>query len=306
MTARAFTGAVVVDGQTFHPTVTVDVAPAGGPVLPGTVGYLGPTSALNHYAPPGSGLPGAGAAPPGCVWGPAGLRCDNTDLTLDHVYIHGGIYWTGTGTAGVTNSILENPSGQNWYVFYSQNPTESGQLHFTDCTARHLAPNTATDVAPIWANNGKPLLATRLDISGMPQGLPCPGGSVIDSVWIHDLAQPRPGNPLHMDGIFSQGGDNWAIRNSRVDVPLRNPSDVTAAIFVQVIPPGSGDVGGVVENCWLRGGSYTLRNETMTGLKVRNTVFAGATFGDAWNQAPGTIGEWAGNTHLDGSLVAKP
>lgn len=295
------------EGHTATVIVPYTVGASGGPVLPGSVGYLGPASALTHYAPAGSGLPGAGQAPAGCAWGAAGLRCDTTDLTWDRVYIHGGVYWTGTGTATVTDSVLENPSGQNWYVFYSANTAASGRLVFTDCTVRHLAPNTATDVAPIWANNGKPLIATRLDLSGMPQGLPCPGGSVIDSVWIHDLVQPRPGaNPLHMDGIFSQGGDNWVIRNSRIETPKRNPSDVTAAVFVQVIPAGSGNTGGVVENCWLSGGSYTLRNETMVGLRVRNCVFAGATFGDAWNQAPGTIAEWSNNKHTDGTPVTKP
>lgn len=301
------TGHAVIGGVTYAPASTLTLpAPSGGPVPPGTVGYLGPVSALTHYAPAGSGLPGAGQAPPGCAWSPAGLRCDDTDLTWDHVYIHGGVYWTGTGTATVTNSILENPSAQNWYVFYSQNPSETGRLVFTDCTLRHLVPNATTDVAPIWANNGKPLFATRLDISGMPQGLPCPGGSVIDSVWIHDMVQPRPSNPLHMDGVFSQGGDNWVIRNSRIETPSRNPSDVTAAVFVQVIPSGSGNVGGLVENCYLKGGSYTLRNETMAGLRVRNCVFAGYTFGDAWSQAPGSIAEWSGNVHVDGSPVARP
>lgn len=276
-------------------------------VQPGTVGYLGDTNALTHYAPSGSGLPGAGVAPSGMAWGPAGLRCDDTNFILDHAYVHGGIYWTGTGSATVTNSILENPTDQNWYVFYSQNTTDTGQLTFTDCTLRHLAADPSTDIAAIWTNNGKALLATRLDLSGLPQGLPCPGGSVIDSCWIHDLVQPNPGSsPLHMDGIFSQGGDNWIIKNCYVDTPIRNPSDVTAAVFVQVIPSGSGNVGGQIIGNFLRGGSYTLRNETMVGLVVQNNVFGGFTFGDAWNQAPGTIGTWTGNVHTDNSAVPSP
>ncbi len=302
-------GGVTVGGVHYPVTAALTLPPVvtGGFVTPGTVGYLGDPSKLTHYAPAGSGLPGAGVAPAGCAWGPAGLRCDNAALTLDHVYVHGGIYWTGTGTATVTNSIIEGNGAKNWYAFYSQNPASGGSLIFTDCTVRMVNPDTSTDVAPIWANNGKPLMATRVDSSGAPQGLPCPGGSVIDSCCVHDLVQPRPGaSPLHMDGIFSQGGDNWLIKNSYIDVPKRNPSDVTAAVFCQVIPAGKGNVGGVIDTCYLAGGSYTLRNETMVGLRVRNCTFGGATFGDAWNQAPGTIAEWSNNLHTDKTPVKQP
>jgi len=278
-------------------------------VRPGTVGYLGDAGALTHYAPAGSGLPGAGRAPKGCSWGPAGLRCDDTHLILDRAYVHGGIFWTGTGSAHVTDSILEGNGKLNWYAFYSQAaPVDAGaRLVFTDTTVRIVDPDSKTDVAPIWANNDKPLIATRVESSGGPQGLPCPGGSVIDSCWVHDLGQPAPGSsPLHLDGIFSQGGDRWTITRSFIDVPKRNPSDVTAAVFCQSVPAGKGNVGGIIDSCYLAGGSYSLRNETMVGLRVRNCTFGGATFGDAWNQAPGSIAEWTGNVRADGAEVPRP
>lgn len=292
----------------------VGVAGAGGGTLyvqPGTVGYLGSQSAptLTHFAPPGSGLPGDGVAPANSSWQSYGLRNDDTNVSWDHYFIHGGIYWTGSGNFTMTNSVVQAGAGTGnaWYAFYSQNASNVGTLTFTDCTMSHTSPDPDVDVAPIWANNGSPMIITRCDSSGMPQGLPAPGGSQIINNYIHDLAQPRPANPLHMDGIFSQGGDNITIQGNYVSVPIRSPSDVTAALFIQVIPSGTGNTGIVVTGNYLKGGSYTLRNETGVGLVCTNNTFDGFSVGsDAWNQSPGTIGTWAGNTHVDGSTVSSP
>jgi len=258
-----------------------------------------------------SGLPGAGVAPANSSWQSYGLRNDDTDIAWDGYFIHGGVYWTGTGSFTFTNGIMEAGagSGNAWYVFYSQeSTTDTGLITFADATVSHTSPDPDVDVAPIWANNGKPMILTRVDSSGLPQGLAWPGGSVIDSCWVHDLMQPRPGNPLHMDGIFSQGGNNCILRNSYIDAPTRvGTSDVTAAVFIQVIPAGSGDTGHQILNNYLSGGSYTVRNETGVGLVCTGNTFGTATFGDAFNQAPGTIGTWTGNVHAsDGSPVLAP
>jgi hypothetical protein len=44
----------------------------------------------------------------GCTWNSNdGTVCPQANLTLDHVYVKGGLLWQGNGTITITNSIIE-------------------------------------------------------------------------------------------------------------------------------------------------------------------------------------------------------
>ena len=292
-------------GSASTPPPPAGAAPAGHYVQPGSVGYRGSTSALTVYQP-------GGKAPGGCSWLDYGLRCDQTNLTLDHVWIKGSLYWTGTGNLTVSQSIVQGGTGSAWYAILGH-PASSGPLSstikVTDSTVGWLPGKTMPsgyDVAPIWSSYGNQAeIAIRDDLSGMPQGIDPTGDSVIQDNWIHGLAQTGTASaPTHLDGIFSQGGGNIRIDGNYVDVPVR--SDTTAAIFIQ--DRGSTDTGISITNNYLNGGAYNLRNQTGINVAVENNTFANSVWGEVGDLSgyDGVYGTWSGNVNLTGQAVGKP
>jgi hypothetical protein len=283
------------------PASSGSIPAAGTYVRPGTVGYLGDPSALTQYV-------SGGTAPDGCSWQSYGLRCDQTDLVLDHVYISGGLYWTGTGDLTITNSIIEG--GNAWYVVYAAAATNNAGATMTvqDSTLRwgpgSVVPSDV-DVGPFWTHGTQAMIVQRCDISGMPQGLDPGANSLIEDTWIHDLFQNNPpSTPTHLDGLFSQGGGNIVIRRNYIDAPVR--SDTTAALFIQ--NRTGTDAGIKIYANYLSGGAYALRNQTGIDVDVVNNTFGGNLYGDVGDLTgyPGTYGAWSGNTHGDGSIVPRP
>ena len=271
------------------------VPPVGAYVRPGSVGYLGPVSALTVY-------PHGGAKPAGTTWETYGLQIDG-DLTLDHVWVKGSIYWKGSGTLTITNSIIDGRDA--WYVVYSAGAAKRMVIKNStlrwDTRAAGAFP-AGYDVAPIWQRGDPVMDIEHNDISGLPQGLNPTAHSIVDGNWIHGLVQNGGSNgPMHMDGIFSQGGSNILIQRNYVEVPAT--ADVTGAIFLQDLDQT--DSGVRVWGNFIKGGPYfNLRNETSLNLDVRNN-----TFGDdhnARNTPPGTIGAWVNNVRVDGSSVPQP
>jgi len=286
-------------------SVTTTAASTSGYVQPGTVGYLGSTSALTVYEP-------GGAAPSGCSWQSYGLRCDQTDLTLDHVWIKGSFYWTGTGNLTISQSIVQGGTGTSWYAILGH-PSTSGAINstikVTDSTVGWLPGKTmpaGEDVAPIWTAYGNQAqIAIRDDLSGMSQGIDPTANSVIQDNWIHGLVQNgTASSPTHLDGIFSQGGGNIKIEGNYVDVPVR--SDTTAAIFIQ--DRGSTDTGISIIGNYLNGGAFNLRNQTGINVAVENNTFANSVWGAVGDLSgyPGTYGTWTGNVTLNQAAVVKP
>lgn len=280
-------------------------SPTGAFVKPGTVGYLGSTSALTVYQP-------GGKAPSGCDWLSYGLRCDQTSLTLDHVWIKGSFYWTGTGTLSISQSIVQGGTGDSWYAILGH-PTSSGALNstikVTDSTVGWLPGKTmpsGEDVAPIWSAYGNQAqIAIRDDLSGMPQGIDPTADSIIQDNWIHGLVQTGTADsPTHLDGIFSQGGGNIQITGNYVDAPVR--SDTTAAIFIQ--DQGATDTGISISGNYLNGGAFNLRNQTGIGVDVQNNTFANSVWGPVGDLSgyQGTYGTWAGNVSLGGAALTAP
>ena len=311
--SRTLTGSASDSAPDSSPTSNHDsplfspapAPPVGGYVRPGTVGYLGSTSALTVYQPDG-------AAPGGCSWQSYGLRCDQTDLTLDHVWIKGSFYWTGTGRLAISQSIVQGGTGDSWYAILGHPDTPGtvdSTIEVTDSTVGWLPGRTmpvGADVAPIWSAYGnQPIAAVRDDLSGMPQGIDPTAGSVIRDNWIHDLVQTgTESSPTHLDGIFTQGGGDITIEGNYVDVPVR--SDTTAAIYIQ--NRAATDAGISIVGNYLSGGAYNLRNQTGIGVEVRNNTFAGSVWGPVGDLTghPGTYGTWTGNVRLSGAALTAP
>ena len=283
-------------------------------VLPGTVGYLGSPGALTPYSPPGSGLPGAGNTPAGWSWTVAGMRNDTGPVTLDHAQVYGGIY-TAANVLTVTNCVIMAGTASEIapVQHHGAGAALGGALTVKDSTLGWLtgtAPPAADDVPLIFDASGPLYDVERCDLSGAPQGLDPPGSgipgtpSLVLNNWIHGLVQNNPGNPNHMDGIFSQGGSYLTIQGNYIDAP--NSGQVTAAVFFQ---DAATDSNIIVTQNYLSGGAFTFRNETGAGMVVTNNTFSGLNqFGDAFNlgASGATIAQWTGNLRANGVTVPNP
>lgn len=274
-------------------------------VLPGAAGYLGPLAALTPYSPPGSGYPGAGNVPSvDWSWEDDGMRNDDASVTLDHAYVYGGLYLTGS-SATVTNSVIQ--AGTGLEIAPVAMHGSGGTVTTNTCTFGWL-PGTTTpngvDAGLVWDDADYTYLLTNCDLSGAPQGAgPVAGAnSQIIGCYIHDLVQNTPPLGSHIDGIFNEGAANTLVQACFIDATADGVS-ATAALFFQ----SSGGFGGCnVLGNYLCGGSFTFYNQDATGINVINNTFGGGVFGDTSNTAPGTIGTWEGNTHPDGSPVPSP
>jgi hypothetical protein len=294
---------------TATPTTTAPTTTTPPPPPPstypdaGTTGYLGATSALTVYSQAN------GVIPAGCTsWNATYkyLRCDQANLSLDHAWVKGGIYWTGCGNLNVTQSIIEWAPSSTWHDVYAQcaNGTAGATLSVTDSTLRSgTTYNGGSDIGAVTTNSTRPMLVNRSNFSGFPQGLDPAGGSLIQHSEIYATDGAQCGSSTcHGDGLFSQGGNNITYDSNRVVVATSGT--VTAAVFWQVIPCTL-QTGEIVKNNYLQGGAYTFRNEC-SAVSVTDNVFAGAVYGDAYSAAPGTITAWTGNKHPDGSTVPSP
>lgn len=286
-------------------TASNSATPAGY-VEPGSVGYLGSTSLLTVYKP-------GGAAPVDCNWQSYGLRCDDASMTWDHVWIQGSVYWTGTGTLKVTQSIIRGGTNGSWYALLGH-PSSSGALpgatiDVEDSTLGWLpgvAPAPNVDAAPVWTAYGNQRqVIIRDDLSGMAQGIDPTDSSVIEDNYIHGLVQNGTGTTVvHLDGIFSQGGGNILIKGNYVDAPVRG--DTTGALFIQ--DRGATDTGISIQDNYLNGGAYVLRNQTGLSVDVEGNTFGAGVYGLVGDLTgySGTYGTWTGNVDSTGATVAKP
>lgn len=285
-------------------SVSPSASPSGTPtntgyVQPGTVGYLGDPNALTVYQP-------GGAAPTDCSWQSYGLRCDDANVTWDHVWIKGSVYWNGTGTITVTNSIIQGGTGSAWYALLGHNTNVS--MVVKDSTLGWLPGQvmpSGVDAGPVWNLQGGTIDVERCDLSGMSQGLDPGANSIVKDNWIHNLFQNgTSSSPTHLDGVYSQGGGNILIQGNYIDVPVR--SDTTAAIFIQ--DRGSTDTGISILNNYLNGGAYNLRNQTGINVDVENNTFGNSVWGFVGDLSgyPGTYGTWAGNVDSNGNAINKP
>jgi hypothetical protein len=286
-------------------------APSGaGFVRPGTVGYRGSTSGLtivdgSHPVP--AGIAGA------CHWSADGLRCDSNTVTLDHLYVRGGVYFTGTGgKLTITNSIIEG--GTAWYVVDLAGGAGT-TVEVDDSTLRWPIGKqfpSGYDVGAIHDGSGAGprMILHRDEISGLPQGLDPDGdNSIVDSCWIHDLIHTGSmanGTDTHVDGVFAQGGRNLTLTHNYIDVSnqfVNGVSWATAAFFTQDNAP---DSGYVITDNFLAGGSYVFYNEAASGADVERNVLANGVYGPVQVTSLGSTGRWLGNISAGSAAIPAP
>lgn len=273
-------------------------------VQPGSQGYRGSLSALAVYSAAN------GQVPPGadCSWNQtyAYLRCNDTDLTLDHVYIQGGLYWAGCGSLKLTNSIFDWYPSQSWFDVYNACPAPNAGATITaSYSTFETSPSVihytgGSDIGGIDEYTGDiPMSIDHSLVQGFSQGFDPGIDSIISSSEIYIQDNTCNGGLIcHGDGLFSQGGDNITYKYNYIV----SATDATSAIFYQSSPNSNGN--SVIGN-YLQGGSYALYNETSNGVTVENNTFGGSTYGNcSLTSANGASwGTWSGNVTTAGVTV---
>lgn len=259
-------------------------------------------SALTVYSAANNRVP----ANDDCAWNQTYkyLRCGATNLTLNHVYIKGGLYWTGCGSLSISNSVLDWQPSKAWMDVDDacQTPAAKAAITATNSTFE-TSPTVVkytggSDIGGITDYTGTvPMRVTHSLIRGFSQGLDPGQGSFIENneIYVQDNVC-NGGSICHGDGLFSQGGNHITYVGNYIVVP----KDATAAIFFQSSPRSSSNkVGGN----YLKGGAYTLYNESSVGLTVETNVFAGGTYGDCDRYPAASWGTWSGNKKPNGTAV---
>lgn len=280
-------------------------------VQPGTQGYKGNMSNLTVYSEANGQVPTG----QGCSWDHdyKYMDCRGINLTLDHVYVKGGIYWAGCGNLLITNSVFEWAPSRTWHNVHAacEDSDPGATLTAKNTTFRASADGTsytgsvdngASDVGSLNTNSNRPMIVSNSLFQGFPQGIGPPGESVIkhNEIYTSDVWCPRDNEWCHSDGLFSQGGNNLVYEGNYV-VSQIAPVEATAAIFFQSSVRSSGH--RIIGN-YIKGGAYTFYNQTADNITVENNTFGGYKFGDVSNT--GTITSWVNNKRENGSLIPHP
>lgn len=270
----------------------------------GQVGFRGDPGSLTVIDGPGKG-------PSGTTWNSGVLQVTGNDVTLDKVFVKGGVTFQGSGTLTVKDSIIEgNRSAQSAVLGMK------GHLDIQDSTIRWKAGEGGPQDQ--WGNGAihgdSTMTILRNDISGTPDGIQNgPGRSRIEQNYIHDLARigSYPNN-THNDGIQSYGGPDLSIRYNRIDI--EGPDGVAydgthqnGAVFVQ--PSGNSSQNLQVVGNFLAGGGYIVRLEgPMSGAVVTDNKFGPTTggWGEVLVDKGVGIAQWSGNLAASGKPVDQP
>ena len=159
-------------------------------VQPGTQGYRGSVSALTVYSAANGNVPSSG-----CSWVLGGdsntkyLNCHDSNLTLDHAYIQGSLYWEGCGTLTITNSVVDWKPGF-WFSVYAacSSPGPNASVTAVDSTfetAGDIAYTGLSDIGAIDIRGDMPMFVRNSLLKDFPQGLNPDDGSVIMNNEIH-------------------------------------------------------------------------------------------------------------------------
>lgn len=287
---------------TTAPPTTVPpppLVPAGTYPARGAVGFRGDAGSLRV-------IDGPEDAPAGTTWQGGYLQVDAANLTLDGVYVRGGIDFYGGGTLTIRNSIVEFGYGA-WLTILGRTPGQT--IDIRDSTLRYRAGATPSmsDPAAIQIQAGLTIVALRNDISGSTDGIQAAGPNTrIEQNWIHDLALVGvyPNN-THNDGVQVYDGQNMVIANNRIEVGFDGQHQ-NAALFFQ--PGGGNSINVTISGNYLQGGGFTLRLEGPTTARVTGNTF-GPLEGGAWGTHYVLDGaqttEWTANVRTDGSTVSR-
>jgi len=269
-------------------------------VRPGTQGYRGATAELAVYSAANRRTPAKD-----CSWNTAYLYllCGGTNLSLNHVHIEGGLYWSGCGSLDITNSVIDWHPSRSWFVVQDAcSSPHAGAAITVSATTFEAGPDGmvysgTSDTGGITEYTGTvPMFVSNSLFAGFPQGLDPVAGSVVRFSEIYTPESICDHGNYHCDGLFSQGGDNITYEGNYIDAA---PSS-TAAIFYQSSPNSAGNK--VIGN-FLQGGSYSLYNENSNGLAAEHNTFGSHTYGYCSLSGNASWGTWSGNVTAGGARV---
>ena len=258
-----------------------------------------------------------GKLPPGghCSWTSYKyLECSAANITLNHVYLKGGLYSLGCGHLTISDSIVDWQPSTVWFLVDDAclNPGSASVITVTHSTME-TGPTVpvytgGSDVGAIHEHSGDiPMVVSNSLLQGFPQGLNPTQGSLIkdNEIYVQQAtcSDSSGSSGCHLDGLFSEGGNDITYEGNYIVVA---PGTATAAIFYQSDP---GSTGNKVIGNFLKGGAYTFYNETSMGVVVEDNTFAGSEYGDATDSGggnQGTVSVWSGNVHVNGSRVRAP
>ncbi|HEY0640482.1 MAG TPA: right-handed parallel beta-helix repeat-containing protein, partial [Pseudonocardiaceae bacterium] len=268
---------------------------------PGQVGFRGDPAGLTVVDGPGS-------APPGTRWDGGVLYVDGGDVTLDGLFVKGGVEYDGDGTLTIRDSVIEGNKNMHSPVI-----GDSGHVDIRDSTIRWKGEGLGGSWGNGAVHGDARFTVIRCDISGTPDGIQTGShGSLFEQNWIHDLAMfgTYP-NETHNDGIQSYGGRDVVIRYNRIDLVDKGGKAYNghqnAALFFMPDPDWPLVNPQIVGN-YLAGGGFTLR----LGAPTTNAVVTGNRFGPTtggWGELlveGAQISRWADNVDVNGKQLAKP
>jgi len=267
--------------------------------MPGGVGFRGAESSLVV-------IDGPDSAPPGTQWNSQYNYLDvrSPQLTLDGVYVKGGIDFYGAGTLTIRNSIVEGGYG-SWMIIMLR--AGAGPIDLSDSTLRWRSGSTPAAGSGAGAiqvsgdhNNSS---VVRNDISGNPDGIQVAGnGWLIQQNWIHGLAMigSYPNN-THNDGVQVYSGSGHRIVSNRFETGATAPYS-NSPIFLQ----GSGIGAVLIQGNYLDGGGYSLYPQNGTITVVDNVFGPNHLYGPIRVEAGVAVAAWSGNQASDGSVITQP
>jgi hypothetical protein len=169
---------------------------------------------------------------------------------------------------------------------------EDGQIITRDTHGRPL-PSGGTGV------NGSHLIARRLDISFVENGIAC-SDCLVEDNYIHDLIEA---GGAHNDGFQAGKGQNITIRHNTILVPNQQTSAI-------ILGTSAGPIDNVlIQDNYLDGGAYTIFSRDNGDGAPTNVTITGNTFGR--NFLYGILSEdgpvtWGENVWADTGEIVGP
>jgi hypothetical protein len=241
----------------------------------------------------------ASHVPPCCTWGSTGvLEVRDSNVTLDHVYIRGGVDVYGGGNFKLTNSVVEPGWGTD------QAHVRCGRVNGATCDIENTTIRWKAGVPQVGRDSVVTALAdvsltiVNDDLSGGAGGVIVGSTqpSLVSHNFIHDLWTSTD-NYIHQDAVFADGGAGLVtISHNRLVASVCQTCS-TASIFSQ--PDTEGALLSIQDN-FLDGGGYSLYLETGTSAAVDDNVIGpDHVWGTCVFTGAVTASDFSGNHHGD-------
>lgn len=269
------------------PVVTPPTTPTN-PTNPTT-----PTTPTGRSCPPLPAYPNANCT--GVLPGVARTSMSGTTITQNGAVLE-NVNVSGRLTINASNVVIKNmklTTNEYWgLMIYGQNIT------ITDSTFVSTSADTQSVVAAL----GGSFHATRIDISGGPDGIQMGSNSSLTDSYIHDL-NACPG--CHNDTVNADDVVNTTIIHNT----LLNQAGQTSVITAP-------NASILIKNNWIAGGGYAIYGGRAAspsgGIVITNNVFSRQFFPNVgyygtaayWSNEAGN--SWTNNKYDNGTAVPSP